>query len=144
MIDDGFDQELEKIRKRRMEEIQSKTKEEKKMSDDKNWPNAPVSVTDSDFENFIKKYPRAIVDCWAPWCGPCRMLGPVIDELAVAYKGKVAFGKLNTDDNQKTAMNFGIMSIPTLLFFKDGKLDHKEVGALPRPTLEPKIKDFIK
>lgn len=136
MIDDSFDKELEIIRKRKLEEL---TMSEKKTD----WPSSPVSVTDSDFQDFIKKYPHVIIDCWAPWCGPCRMLGPVIDELAGAYKGKVAFGKLNTDEAQKTAMSFGIMSIPTLLFFKNGELVDKSVGASPRAALEPKIKSFI-
>ena len=113
------------------------------MSDDKNWPASPVDVNDSDFQDFVKKYPRVIIDCWAPWCGPCRMLGPVIEELAGAYKGKVAFGKLNTDESQSTAMSFGIQSIPTMLFFKDGQLASREVGAMPRQMLEPKIKSFI-
>jgi thioredoxin 1 len=135
MIDDSFDNELEIIRKRRLEDL--------KMSDDKNWPASPVDVNDSDFQDFVKKYPRVIIDCWAPWCGPCRMLGPVIEELAGAYKGKVAFGKLNTDESQSTAMSFGIQSIPTMLFFKDGQLASREVGAMPRQMLEPKIKAFI-
>ncbi|MFO7618513.1 MAG: thioredoxin [Thermoplasmata archaeon] len=113
------------------------------MSGEKTWPSAPVSVSDSEFQDFVKKYPRAIVDCWAPWCGPCRMLGPVIDDLSKSFQGKVAFGKLNTDENQKTAMTFGIMSIPTLLFFKDGELVDKSVGAPPRPALEAKINSFL-
>jgi thioredoxin 1 len=135
MTDSGFGKELETIRKRRLEELT--------MSADKQWPSAPVNVTDSDFQEFVKKYPRAIIDCWAPWCGPCRMLGPVIDELAGAYKGKVAFGKLNTDESQATAMSFGIQSIPTLLFFRDGKLVDRTMGAMPRQALEPKIKAFL-
>ncbi len=135
MTGDSFDRELETIRKRKLEEL--------KMTGDKDWPSAPVNVSDAEFQDFIAKYPRVVIDCWAPWCGPCRMLGPVIDELAGAYRGKVAFGKLNTDDSQATAMSFGIQSIPTMLFFKDGQLVSREVGAMPRQTLEPKIKAFI-
>jgi len=135
MTDDSFDRELENLRRRRLEDM--------RMSAEKEWPSAPVNVTDGEFQDFVNKYPRVIIDCWAPWCGPCRMLGPVIDELAGAYKGKVAFGKLNTDDSQATAMGFGIQSIPTLLFFRDGKLVSREVGALPRQALEPKIKAFV-
>lgn len=113
------------------------------MSEDKEWPSGPVSVNDTEFQDFIKKYPHAIVDCWAPWCGPCRMLGPVVDELATQFQGKVAFGKLNTDESQATAMSFGIMSIPTLLFFKNGELVDKTMGAMPKQTLELKIRTFI-
>ena len=107
------------------------------------WPGEPVNVSDSEFKEFISKYPYVIVDCWAPWCGPCRMLGPVIDELAGEYKGKVVFGKLNTDESQATAMALGIMSIPTLLFYKDGQLVDRTMGALPKTALEPKIQSHL-
>ncbi len=107
------------------------------------WPHAPVNITDSSFNEFTGKYPYVIVDCWAPWCGPCRILGPVIDELAGDYQGKVAFGKLNTDDNQATAMTHGIMSIPTLLFFKDGQLVDKTMGAMPKSDLASKIQQHL-
>ena len=107
------------------------------------WPGEPMNVSDSEFKDFIGKYSYVIVDCWAPWCAPCRMLGPVIEELARDYKGKIAFAKLNTDENQATAMAHGIMSIPTLLFFKDGKLVDKTLGAMPRQALEPKVQSHL-
>ncbi|MCK4439217.1 thioredoxin, partial [Candidatus Bathyarchaeota archaeon] len=81
----------------------------------------------------------AVIDCWAPWCGPCRFLSPVIEELARDYRGKIAFGKLNVDENNKTAAQYGIMSIPALLIFRDGKIVDQIVGAMPRNMLEPKI-----
>ena len=112
MNDDEYNTELETLRKRRMEELtthhvrETTNLEELKMSDaGADWPNEPVNVSDSEFNEFIGKYPYVIIDCWAPWCGPCRMLGPVIDELAGDYKGKVVFAKLTTDDNQATAIN---------------------------------------
>jgi len=135
MTDDGFEAEWKTIRQRKLEEL--------RMTADKDWPSQPVNVNDSEFQDFVNKYSKVIIDCWAPWCGPCRMLGPVISELAGAYKGKIAFGKLNTDDSQATAMSFGIQTIPTLLFFKDGKLVGREVGAMPRQALEPKIKSIL-
>ena len=81
----------------------------------------------------------SVIDCWAPWCGPCRFVSPVIEELARDYVGKISFGKLNVDKNQRVATQYGIMSIPTLLVFKEGKLVDKIVGAMPRQMLEPKI-----
>ncbi len=128
-LNDEYDRELEKIRKRKLEEM-SMTE----ITGD--WPSSPVDITDAEFMDFIKRYQHVVVDCWAPWCGPCQMLGPVIEELASDYKGKIAFGKLNTDENQATPVAHGIMSIPTLLFFKNGELVHKTTGAMPREALE--------
>ena len=133
---DDFDNELDEIRKRKLEELA--------MSENTvEWPDKPVTITDAEFLDFIRKYEFTVVDCWAPWCGPCRMLGPVIEELASEYKGKVAFGKLNTDDNQATALAHGIMSIPTLLFFKGGELIDRTTGALPKPVLVEKLHEHL-
>jgi len=132
-----------------LEEIREKKKAEmmKAMSTGQpggnGYPEAPVTVTDSSFEEFVKKYPNVVVDCWAPWCGPCRMLTPTIEALSKDLKGKVVFGKLNTDENLGTAGKFRIMSIPTILFFKNGKLVDKTVGALPRQMIEAQIKKSL-
>ena len=134
---DEFEKELEIIRKTRIEEI-TMAKDSKA-----DWPGEPVSITDKDFQSFVKRYPYAIVDCWAPWCGPCRMLGPVIDDVAKDYTGRIAFGKLNTDDNQATSAMFEVMSIPTLLFFKNGELVDRTVGAMPKQALEIVIKKHL-
>ena len=107
------------------------------------WPDKPEEVTDQNFNEFVSKYKIVLVDCWAPWCGPCRILGPVIDELAGEYKGKVAFGKLNTDENREIPMKHGIMSIPTLLFFVDGQLVDTAVGALPKANLEQMLNALL-
>ena len=98
----------------------------------KDWPSEPIEVGDENIDEITTKYPAMIVDCWAEWCGPCRMLAPTIHELAKEYQGKVVFGKLNTDFNLKTPRKYGIMSIPTMLFFKDGKVAGKLVGAMPK------------
>jgi len=104
-----------------------------------------LKVTSANIEETIKSNPALIVDCWAPWCGPCRMMSPVIDELAKDYKGKITFGKMNTDQNQDIAGKYGIQSIPTLLIFKDGKLADRKVGALPKKVLEEELtKSFNK
>ena len=129
-----MDEELEKIREKKMKDMLDKDEES-----NSDWPSEPVKVSDSDFSEIIQKYPLIIVDCWAEWCGPCRMIGPVVDALAKDYAGKIVFGKLNVDENQKTAMEYKIMSIPTLLVFKDGKLVDQIVGAMPKEQLEPKI-----
>jgi len=99
----------------------------------------PVELTDKTFTDFVRRNHLVVVDCWAPWCAPCLMIAPVIEEMARDYAGKIAFGKLNMDKNLRTAMKYQIMSIPTLLVFKDGKLVDRIVGAMPRSMLEPRI-----
>jgi thioredoxin 1 len=133
--------EVEMIKQRKLDEMMQKTVPGH--SGGNGWPEAPVEVSDSTFESFVKKYPKVVVDCWAPWCGPCRMLSPTIDALAKDMKGSIAFAKLNTDDNFETAGKFRIMSIPTLLFFKDGKLVDKMIGAGPRPVVEQGIRKAL-
>ena len=99
-----------------------------------------VHLSDANFASTVKSSPKLIVDCWAPWCGPCRMLAPTFEALAKDYKGKVSFGKLDTDESPKTAMSMGINSIPTLIFFKDGKQVERLVGVRPRGDIESVIK----
>lgn len=130
--------EIEEIRQKKMQELMRSTVLDS--AGGNGWPDAPIQLSDESFESFVKKYPKVVVDCWAPWCGPCRMLSPTIDALAKEMKGTVAFGKLNTDDNFGTAGKFRIASIPTLLFFKDGQLVNKMVGAAPKSTVEHQIK----
>ncbi len=96
------------------------------------------NITDENFTEFIGSNLIAVVDCWAVWCGPCRFLSPVIEELE-KERGDIAFGKLNVDENRATPMKFGIMSIPTLLYFKDGNLVDKSVGALPKEAIKRRI-----
>jgi len=98
----------------------------------------PIVVTDDSFEEFIAKNRHAVIDCWAAWCGPCNLLGPVIEQLAGEY-ANIIFGKLNVDENRNIPMRFGIMSIPTILYFRDGKLIDKTLGALPKKMLEGKL-----
>lgn len=124
------DQELLDIRRRRLQEMMSSMSGNG--NDGSNWPSAPIEVTDDNIEEITQKYPNLVVDCWAEWCGPCRMLGPTIEELAGELQGKVVFGKLNTDLNRRIPRQYGIMSIPTILFYKEGKVVGKTVGALPK------------
>ena len=98
----------------------------------------PVEVTDANFDEFVKDNPKVVVDCWAAWCAPCRMLTPIIDELA-EEKADIKFAKLDVDKNRAVPARYGIMSIPTLLYFKDGKLVDKTLGALPKQAIESRL-----
>lgn len=101
-----------------------------------------LAVTDSTFENEIEKHDGlAVVDFWATWCGPCRAIGPVLDQLAVEYDGKAKVAKLDVDANQKTAMRFNVRSIPAILFFKNGKLVDTVIGAVPKAKLASKFQE---
>ncbi|HOK06610.1 MAG TPA: thioredoxin [Syntrophales bacterium] len=103
-----------------------------------------LHVTDQDFEKeIIQAQKPALVDFWAPWCGPCRVLGPVIEELAGEYGDRVVISKLNVDDNPKTSSKFGIRSIPTLLLFKDGKVVDSIIGVVPKGRIEEIIKKVL-
>jgi len=95
-----------------------------------------LELNEGNFDKAVNDHGMLVVDCWAPWCGPCRIMSPVIDELAATYKGKITFAKLNTDENQQISARYQVMAIPTLLIFKDGKLVDRKTGALPRQVLE--------
>lgn len=134
------DEELEKIRLRKLKE-KIRKHSPKETGDASSM--SPITVTDATFGEVTRSHPIVIVDCWAPWCPPCRILSPIIEELAKDYAGNVLFGKLNVDENQGTALKYGIMSIPTLLVFKNGELVDRIVGAMPKTTLEQKIARYL-
>lgn len=93
----------------------------------------------SEFDSFVKSHKLVIVDCWAPWCGPCRRMGPIVDDAAAELEGKVAFAKLNTDENLEISQRYYISAIPTLLVFKDGELIDTLIGLRPKED----IIDFV-
>ncbi|MBS7644647.1 thioredoxin [Candidatus Bathyarchaeota archaeon] len=99
----------------------------------------PLILTDSNFNEEIAKHHLIVVDFWASWCGPCRMMAPIIESLAKEYAGRIVFGKLNVDENPATSRKFGIMSIPTLIIFRDGQISDKIIGAVPKTVLEGRI-----
>lgn len=99
-------------------------------------------ITDANFAE-ITKTGAVVVDFWAPWCGPCRMVSPIIDELAGEYEGKVVIGKVNVDDNPGVSASQSIRNIPTILFFKDGQLVDKQVGAISKPDLKAKVEALL-
>ena len=98
-----------------------------------------IVITDATFDQVINGDQPVLVDFWAEWCGPCKMIGPIVEELAGEYEGKAVIGKLNVDENPNTAIRFGVRSIPTLLVFKGGQVVDKQIGAVPKSVLSQKM-----
>ena len=107
-------------------------------------PNEPIHVTDAAFEQTVlqSKTP-VIVDFWAPWCGPCKIIAPILDKLANEYGDKILIAKVNTDENPEWMMKYGIQGIPTMLFVANGKIVHRQVGALPERMLRDTVTQFM-
>lgn len=104
----------------------------------------PIKVIDSEFETkVLKNNLPVVVDFWAPWCGPCKMVAPILDKLAKEYSGKVIIAKVNTDEDSKWAGEYDVQGIPTMIFVSNGKLVHRQVGALPEPILRDLFEQFL-
>jgi len=131
------DAELERIRAKKMKDLSAKMKEEKPSG------NKPIAIDDAHFSETVQKHPLMLIDCWAEWCGPCRMIEPTIAELARDYAGRVIVGKLNVDENPQTATQFGVMSIPTVLIMKNGVEVDRVIGAVPKHFIEEKLKKHM-
>lgn len=132
------DTDLEMIRQRKLVEMMRR-----QLRPEDDMPSHPIEVTDAGIEDFIGSYYAAVLDCWAPWCAPCKMIDPIIEDLASKYASRVAFGKLNTDMNVRTAARFSVMSIPTLLFFRAGKLVDRLTGVHSAHIIEEHVKRLI-
>ena len=102
-----------------------------------------LTFTDENFKSYLEGNAPVVVDLWAEWCGPCRMIGPIIEELAHEYEGKVAIGKMDVDENSDVPVEYGIRNIPTILFFKNGELVEKHVGITSRVDLQAKINALL-
>lgn len=136
-LDEEGNTEIEEIRKRKKEELMSK------MEKKEGSGTAPIVLDDAHFNEAVQKYPLMLIDCWAEWCGPCRTIAPVVDQLARDYSGRLVVGKLNVDENQQTSLRFAVMSIPTLLIMKDGQEVDRIIGAVPRQVIEDKLKKHM-
>ncbi|MGI0025175.1 MAG: thioredoxin [Nitrososphaera sp.] len=130
------DDELEAIKQRKLAEMQKAASAKAMMA----AIIEPMVLTDSNFAAEVAKYPLMLVDFWAPWCGPCRIVSPIIEQLAREYSGKAVFGKVNVDENQMVSASFGIQSIPTIMIFRAGKPVEVIVGAVSKAQIEMKIR----
>ena len=123
--------ELEAIRQKKMERLQTMTSGEVLVLDDNN------------LAETVREHPFVVLDCWAEWCGPCKMVAPIIEQLATEYAGRITFAKLNIDENMGTATKYRISAIPTMLVFRNGEMAGQVIGALPKNHIEQKLQEFM-
>jgi thioredoxin 1 len=125
------------------EESEIKRRMLEKFIKEQNYPSNPMRVAEANFNQVLSDYPIVVVDCYADWCAPCRMIAPIIAELAKEFQGKIVFGRLDVDENRAIALKFGIQSIPTLLIFNEKKLVDKIIGVLPKYRLSAYLQRFV-
>ena len=130
--------EIQRIKEKKLVEMMQKARTQLETAAKNDG--RPILLSDASFSSEISKYPLMVVDFWAAWCGPCRMVAPIIEQLAKEYSGRVAFGKLNVDENPLTSGEFKVQSIPTLLIFRNGEAVDGIVGAVPKYQIESRIK----
>jgi len=133
--------EIQRIKEKKLVEMMQKARTQLETAAKNDGK--PILLSDASFSSEISKYPLMVVDFWAAWCGPCRMVAPIIEQLAKEYAGRVAFGKLNVDENPLTSGEFEVQSIPTLLIFRNGEAVDGIVGAVPKYQIESKIKAHL-
>jgi thioredoxin 1 len=140
----SFDEEVERIQRKKLDDlIRRRYAAEVRPQPVSNIPAGVVTLSDMTFTQTTEKYPLTVVDFWAPWCAPCRIISPVIEQLARDYAGRVAFGKLNVDENPLTAATFQVQGIPTIMLFSRGRAVDAIVGAVPKAVIESKIRAHL-
>jgi len=132
------DAEIQNIKERKLVEMMRRTRAQLRTAE--KYDGKPIILSDATFSSEISKYPLMVVDFWAAWCAPCRKVAPIVEQLAKEYSGRIAFGKLNVDENPLTSSEFQVQSIPTLLIFRDGEPVDGIIGAAPRHQIESKLK----
>ena len=130
------DEELRIINEKRMKKLQEIVNEKELLKN----ITEPLNLDDSDFTETINKFPLLLVDFWAPWCGPCRMMSPVIDQVGKDYQGKLVVGKVNVDENPNISRQFGISSIPTLILFKRGQVVNNIIGSVSKSRIDEMVR----
>jgi thioredoxin 1 len=133
--------EIQRIREKKLVEMMQKARAQLQTAAKNDGK--PIILSDASFSSEISKHPLMLVDFWAVWCPPCRMVAPIIEQLSKEYAGRVAFGKLNVDENPLTSNEFEVQSIPTLLIFKNGEVVDGIIGAVPKHQLESKIESHL-
>lgn len=137
---DDNDKDIQEILQKKLNDLQKKISILRTISQIK----SPVIITDDTLKEKLSRYPYMVVDFWAPWCGPCKMLSPIIDQLAIDFTGKIVFGKVNVDENPILSNSFGIQSIPTIILFRYGNAVDRITGFLPKIQIEQKLNMLIK
>lgn len=133
------DEELRIINEKRMKKLQQMVNEKELLKN----ITEPLNLDDSDFADTINKIPLILVDFWAPWCGPCRMMSPIIDQVGKEYQGNLVVGKVNVDENPNISRQFGISSIPTLILFKRGQAVNNIIGSVSKSKIDELVKMHI-
>jgi thioredoxin 1 len=141
LVTSNEDMEIQGIREKKLVEMMQKARAQLQTAVKNDGK--PIILSDTSFSSEISKHPLMLVDFWAVWCPPCRMVAPIIEELAKEYAGRVAFGKLNVDENPLTSNEFEVQSIPTLLIFKNGEAVDGIIGAVPKHQIESKIESHM-
>ena len=141
MVMSNEEMEIQRIKEKKLVEMMQKARAQLETAAKND--RKPILLSDASFSSEISKYPLMVVDFWAAWCGPCRTVAPIIEQLAKEYAGRVAFGKINVDENPLTSGEFEVQSIPTLLIFRNGEAVDGIVGAVPKYQIESRIKAHL-